>query len=73
MEKLPIGTKVKFTKKLIDAATGDHPAFLLANKGETGYIVGHREKGYSAVAGVFENNPYGSFILEDGEFETCEG
>jgi len=55
--KLPIGTKIKFTKKLFD-------------EGETGYIVGHGEKGYSAVVGVFENNPHGPFMVEDGEFET---
>jgi len=41
MEKLEIGTKIKFTKDLYSHATDDCPAFDYARKGETGEVTGH--------------------------------
>jgi hypothetical protein len=39
--KLPIGTKIKFTKNLTADACGEHPDIIYARKGGTGHVVGH--------------------------------
>ena len=41
MEKLEIGTKIKFTKDLYSSASGDCPAFDYARKGQLGEVTGH--------------------------------
>jgi len=38
---LPVGTRIRFTKTLIQAASGDHPTLLYAEKGTEGEITGH--------------------------------
>ena len=40
-EPLPVGTRIRFTRTLTGEATGDHPAFLYAEKGDGGEITGH--------------------------------
>lgn len=45
--KLPIGTPIRFLKKLDAAANENHPAIIYADKGETGTITGHNaSEGY---------------------------
>lgn len=39
MNKLTIGTRIRFTRTLSDPASGDHPALLYATEGELGTIV----------------------------------
>lgn len=41
--KLPVGTRIKFTKTLACGPTGDHPALLFANEGDAGEIVRHND------------------------------
>ena len=38
--KLPIGTKIRFTKYLYEDACGDHPLLEYAFKGQIGSVVG---------------------------------
>ena len=38
---IPIGTRIKFRRDIFESATGDHPEFILARKGEPGTIVDH--------------------------------
>ena len=38
---LPIGTRIKFIKGLYSGATGDHPAYVYAEKGDGGVVTGH--------------------------------
>jgi hypothetical protein len=45
--KLRIGTSIRFTQTLREGATGDHPAFLYAEAGESGEITGYNDfEGY---------------------------
>ncbi len=39
------GDRIRFKATLIDDATGDHPAFLMANKGDTGKFIRRAEGG----------------------------
>jgi len=39
--KLPIGTRIQFTKQLDAPATEDHPNIIYAERGELGTIIGH--------------------------------
>jgi len=66
--KLPIGTKIRFTKTLEDGANEDHPDLLYAEKGELGEIVGHNAKeGYMVKA---DRWPKASFGASRDEFEV---
>lgn len=39
--RFPVGTRIKFVKRLVGDATGDHPAFLFAEKDSEGEVTGH--------------------------------
>lgn len=65
-QRLPIGTRIRFTKRLDCEATGDHPAFLYASVGELGEITGHgTPEGYWAKTDHWPN-PFG---VSRDEFE----
>jgi hypothetical protein len=38
---LPVGTRIRFMRDLIEPACGDHPAMLFAERGGIGEITGH--------------------------------
>lgn len=38
---LPIGARIRFLKRLSSGPTGDHPAFLYAEKNQGGEVTGH--------------------------------
>lgn len=38
-ERLPVGTRIRFTRTLDDPANEEHPHLVYAEKGETGEIV----------------------------------
>lgn len=38
---LPVGTRIRFTRTLTEDATGDHPAYIYARKGDEGEVTGH--------------------------------
>ena len=38
---LPVGTRIRFVKSMYENATGDHPAFVYAEKGDGGIVTGH--------------------------------
>jgi hypothetical protein len=62
---LPIGTKIKFTKTLIEPASGDSPSLLFATKDETGEITGHGTyEGYWVKTDDWPN----AFGASDSEF-----
>lgn len=57
--RLPIGTKIRFTKLLDCDATEDHPAFIYAERGEEGEITGYNDReGYWAKTA--SNPPFGA-------------
>jgi hypothetical protein len=41
MEKIPIGTKIKFLKDLTERANEDHPDIIFAEKDDTGEIISY--------------------------------
>lgn len=53
---MQIGTKIRFTRDLTGDATGDHPAFIYAYRGETGMItkIGGCKEGYWAKTNTWE-------------------
>lgn len=62
-------TKIKFTKTLTEAASGDHPALLYAKEGETGIIgAGSSPEGYWAKV---DGQP-DWFGVREEEFEIIE-
>lgn len=66
MSLLPVGTRIVFTKTLTSEATGDHPALLYAEVGQTGEITGHGTKeGYWVKTDDWPN-PFGA---SDNEFK----
>lgn len=69
MAEIKVGTKIRFTKKLMEGPTGDHPTFLYAEKGEEGVItqVGGCREGYWAR--TRRNPPFG---VRREEFEVIE-
>jgi hypothetical protein len=68
MEK---GTRIKFLQDITCSATGDHPAFLFAKKGELGTINEKlKNNAYSVYWDGWKQAP---FIAEPHEFEACDG
>jgi hypothetical protein len=66
-EKLPIGTRIRFTRTLTEGPTGDHPSYLYASTGELGEITGHNDfEGYMAKT---DNWPH-AFGASPNEFEV---
>ncbi len=60
MSKLPVGTRIRFTRTLEADGTGDHPALLYAEKGELGEITGHgTREGYWVKVDSWPN-PFGA-------------
>lgn len=69
-ERLPIGTRIRFLRDLIEDADGDHPALLYAKRGELGTITGHgTPEGYWAKLGSWPN----AFGASRDEFEVAQG
>ena len=67
---IPVGTKIKFTRELSCDATGDHPAFLFASKGQLGEVTGYgTREGYWVKA---DNWP-APFGASENEFVLVEG
>ncbi len=65
-EKLAIGTRIRFTRDLIEPACGDHPRLIYARKGETGTILDYNaSEGYMVQA---DANP-GKFGAARHEFD----
>lgn len=75
--KLPIGTRIKFTAYLGDGPTGDRPAVTYAERGQLGRITGHdAREGYQVVADNWPNWFGASTsefvpVTEDGKSEKC--
>ena len=64
---LPVGTRIRFLRELTTPATGDHPAFLFASRGQLGTITGHgTSEGYWAKTDDWPN----AFGAAPGEFEV---
>jgi len=68
MEK---GTRIKFLQDIIDPATGDHPTFQLAIKGQLGTINEKRDNGWYSV--YWDGWKSAPFLAKEKEFEVCEG
>lgn len=65
----PIGTRIRFTRRLDCGPTGDHPGFLYARRGELGRIVGHgTQEGYWVVADSWP----AKFGASEDEFEVVK-
>ena len=73
MEKteLPIGTRIKFVKDLTGDATGEHPAYLYARKGDGGEVTGHGCWEGHWVKWDKWDAPFGAKLGED--FIECDG
>lgn len=66
---LPIGTRIRFAKRLDCGPTEDHPGFLFAERGELGEITGHGTKeGYWVKA----NHCPAPFGASADEFEVVK-
>lgn len=62
---LPIGTRIKFVKNLYGGATGDHPAYVYAEKGDGGVVTGHGcSEGHWVKWDGWEH-PFGSKLEEE--------
>lgn len=68
MEK---GARIKFLTDIDEGATGDHPAFQLAKKGEYGTINEKRKDGWYSV--FWDGWKQASFLAKETEFELCVG
>lgn len=69
-EKQPVGTRIRFIKDLLAAATGDHPALQYAPKGQLGTITGYNDwEGYMVKTDNWPNE-FGARIGE--EFEVIK-
>jgi hypothetical protein len=72
MEKLVIGTKIKFTKDIYSHASGDCPAFDYARKGEIGEVTGHdcieghmvKTDSWNASFGAIFNDEFARLVNE---------
>lgn len=70
-ERLPVGTRIRFTKTLECGPTGDHPAFLYARKGEYGAVTGHSDvKGLHRVTWDGWPTPFTATFGEEFEEVT---
>jgi hypothetical protein len=66
---IPIGTRVRFTKTIIEDATGDHPRFLLAEEGELGNVAVHYEFAHLYPYGVVADRCPNRFAVAGDEIE----
>lgn len=63
---VPIGTRIRFTKRLDAPANEDHPAVVYAEKGSLGTVIGHKAReGYQVT---WDNWPHWFGASRD-EFE----
>lgn len=70
-DKLPIGTRIRFVKDLTEDATGDHPAFIYAERNTFGVIVGYNQReGYNVLWDGFTTNHFGAEL--GAEFEAVK-
>lgn len=65
MEK---GTRIKFLVDIIEPATGDHPTYQLAVKGDLGTINEKRDNGWYSV--YWDGWKAAPFLAEAHEFEV---
>lgn len=65
-EKLAPGTEVRFTKDIIEGATGDHPTLVHADKGATGVIERVCTVGFDYAVKATRG---GSFLVHASEIE----
>jgi hypothetical protein len=67
-EKLPVGTRIRFTKTLDEPANEEHPHLVYADRGELGEIVdGGRPAREGHWAKTESNPPFG---VSRDEFEV---
>lgn len=69
---LPIGTRIRFTKTIVKDATGDHPAFLLANEGDLGTVAAHYLLTNLYAYGVVTDVETGRFAVSGDEIEEMK-
>jgi hypothetical protein len=68
---LPIGTKIIFEHAVVEHADGDHPEFILADRGQSGEITGYAD---------FKDTPYivqtsknaGKFCVKEDEIRAAQ-
>jgi len=69
MDKLPIGTRIKFKREITEDATGDHPKFLLAERYELGTIARVHDSGDFAYSVIADHWPGATFLANREDFE----
>ncbi len=69
IEKLPIGTRIRFPQHIGANANEEHPALTYAMKGELGKITGYSQfMGYTVTTDSWPK----AFTAADSEFEVVQ-